>query len=243
MTRIDLSFVSITNLIDYLEIKEKEPSERDLFTISINGTEFSLPMEIAICYSNYILSLFRTDLTTRRCEINCKFLNENSTEKIVNLFLDPNFSKLQFDSNSLEELIDLMVFGKEFDCDIINSQITSIFSKNSDQITEENALLLLSSFLNYGYFDIVEKVISFISQHFYSFAEKNEFIQWFCKNEYDEVLESIINNEFLKLESENQLLQFLIKLCTKKNKFEHLFGLIHLKYCDSNTINLFINYI
>ena len=117
------------------------------------------------------------------------------------------------------------------------------YSKEVENLTKENAISILSYSKLIGHFNIVNKIISFISSQFYDFIDDSEFFEWCINEENFDYLESILSNENLKIYDENQLLNFILKLSQENHKYELLFGKIYLEYCDLSTIKLFINYI
>ena len=58
------------------EINENNSLTNDYFTISIKKNKFSIPKELAVCFSSKILSLLETDKTIREFEFNIDIHNE-----------------------------------------------------------------------------------------------------------------------------------------------------------------------
>ena len=62
-------------------------------------------------------------------------------------------------------------------------------------------------------------------------------------NKYEQIIESIIQNENLLLKSEDELLLFILKLCEIDYQFEILFEYVFLEYCSTESIQEFLSYL
>ena len=60
---------------------------------------------------------------------------------------------------------------------------------------------------------------------------------------YYNIIESIIKHENLLLETEDELLLFILKLCEENNEYELLFENVLLEYCSTEAITKFIEYV
>ena len=243
MKTVDFSLVSLKNLKQFCYSSDYLSDKNNIFTISLNENEFNLPLDIAICFSNSIFSLYKTDPTTRFIKFDIEFHNNNIIGKIINILTDENETNVKVNLENEEEIFDLALFGKHFGYEPFITPFLEYYSKQSQKITKENVFKLFDSFNFFGHFDIVDKLISFISENFYDFADKTEFIEWCCNSQNEERVEQIIKHEKLKLKNENQLLLFIIKLCKRNHYFEYLFAYVYLEYCDVECCKSFISYL
>ena len=60
---------------------------------------------------------------------------------------------------------------------------------------------------------------------------------------YYNIIESIVKQKNLQLETEDDLLFFILKLCEENNEYELLFENVLLEYCSTEAIKEFIEYI
>ena len=246
MKKINNSLISIKFLKQYLYNYRTTADDSDFFKISLNGNEFSLPIEIAICYSSRIFSMIRADSMLRYLNIQIPFKNNENIQKIINFLTDQNDTKQEIILEDENDIIDIALFGREFGY----SEFVAPFDeylKNEVENIKPNSIekiLKLLDYSNYfGHLENVNKFISFIIEHFYLYAENNEFISWCCNENNEERVEIIVTSKNLKLENENQLLTFLLKLCKQKPLFEYLFGYVYLEYCDADICKAFIEYL
>ena len=241
MKEFDFSSISVGNLKSYLYSVSKAT---DMFTISLNGEEFDLPIEIATCYSNKILENLTLDPTIRRLDFQIKFSNPSITQKIINAITDQNQTKTKIEYENENEILDLLLFGKEIGYDNISMLLNDYFSAKIQNIDKDNALELLSFCRSFGHLENVEqKIISFISSHLYEFINESKFIEWSSDKSNFNYLESILSNENLRIKHEDDLLKFIIEISKLNQINEALFGKVYIEYCDVSAIRLFINYL
>ena len=241
MKEFDFSSISLKNLKNYLY---NVSSGTDMFKISLNGQEFELPIEIATCYSNKICENLIFDPTLRCMDIQIKFSNQNIVQKLINVLTDQNQTNTKIEIDSEAEILDLLLFGKEIGYDPVLSLLNDYISTRIKNINKENALELLSFCQSFGHFENVEeKIFSFISSHLYDFINEPQFIEWSSDQSNFSYLESILSNENLLLNNEDDLLKFIIEISKRNNHNEVFFGKVYLEYCNVSTIKLFINYL
>ena len=125
MKEFDFSSISLRNLKNYLY---NVSSATEMFTISINGEEFDLPVEIATCYSNKIFENLSLDPTLRRMDFQIKFTNQNMSQKIINALTDQNQTNTKIEIESDTEIMDLLLFGKAIGYDSISTLINDYIS-------------------------------------------------------------------------------------------------------------------
>ena len=246
MKKIDLSSVSLKNLKSYLYQKGKGNNDIEYFGIKINENEIKIPIEIAICYSTKILELLSKDSTIREYHFNIEFHNPNIIHKIIEILTDENQTKVVFNCQNDEDFIDFLLFCQNFGYEEFTTYFKEYIYTEFQQLNIENCLKILSYFNVVGHLENVEKIISFLSSHFYELIDNKEFYLWCCNVNHYSYVESIISNDVLQINNENELLTFIVKLC-KTNKedciYEHLLRYVYLEYCDIETIKKFINYL
>ena len=219
-------------------------NNNDQFTIILNGVKFSIPLDLAICYSNLIFSVLENDQTIREISLNINFSNHENTQKIINILQDQNDSFLfTIELNNETDIIDFALFGKEFGNEAFIDPIKNYIEEQKDKLNTENVCKLIQYSNIYGHLSNVNSFISFLSQHFHKMCENDDFIEWCCLDINDNIIENVINNEDLRLEDENQLLHFIINLSKKKPIFQCLFRYVHLELCHANSCKEFIDYI
>ena len=242
MKTIDFSFVSLKNLKHFLYNINGSLSN-DLFTIFINNKQFSIPIELAICFSNKILSILETDNTIRQFEININVKNEQLIEKIIDIFTDNNGTISKLNLESREDIYDIILISQAFGYDLNHTDLKQYFQEEIKNINKENAFELLSVCQQLGHFDIVEQILDFISIHFHLLAKQDSFIEWCSLDTHYNYVERIITNHSLQLKDENQLLEFIIKICKNNSLNESLLEYVYLEYCNTKSIQIFIDYI
>ena len=241
--KIDFSFVSLKNLKNYLYLIKKGNNEIEYFIIKLNELEIKIPIEIAICYSTKVLELLNKDSTIREYQVNVDFHNQNIINEIIEVLTDENQTNCEIEFQNENDLFDFILFCKAIGYEQYLNYFDNFLSKYSQNLTIKNCLKVFSYCNSIGHFENVDKIISFISAHFYDLIKEEEFYLWCCDDKNFEYLESVLSNELLQINDENELLKFIIKLCGENHIFELLFCYVYLEYCDISTIKLFINYI
>ena len=243
MKTVDLSLISLGNLKHFLyrDFRLSDPS--NLFTICLNGIEFSIPTEIAICYSTLITQILEVESTLNRIDINIKFNNKNNTQKIIEVLKDRYLTNEKIEINSKEDIFDLGLFGKEFGCEYFLAPLKEYLLTEENNINTENVFQLLDYADQFNNYPLIEKLLAFITTNFYAFSTKPDFLDWCCNDKNTERVESIISSKNLRLDDENQLLDFLLKLCTIKPYFEFLFEYVYIEYCNIPSCKEFLEYL
>ena len=240
MKTIDFSHIPLIYLKNYIY---KISPQLFLFSILIIDNIIEIPIEFAASFFRKISELLENDSTVREYNINIDFHNQEYIEQILNIFTNQIEINFEFQIETENDFQDIILFSKELGCDMILSYLKEYYSNEVENLTKENAISILSYSTLIGHFNIVNKIISFISSHFYDFIEYSDFFEWCLNEENFDHLESILSNENLKIYDENQLLNFILKLSQEDHKYELFFGKIYLEYCDLSSVKLFINYI
>ena len=91
----------------------------------------------------------------------------------------------------------------------------------------------------------------FLSSHFYELCENSDFILW-CKDHQNiHILEKIITNDKLVIETEDQLLKFILKLCNEDLNedineipiYASLLEHVMYEYCSSESLDTLQTYL
>lgn len=196
------------------------------FVFIVNEKRYQTCRLVADLLSPTICQLHYSDPTINEFHINTR--NVGNFQHILNL--------TNFDNNIISES----------EIPFINETL-KILNNNSIQIhipeeslTTSNAFELLKKHQLYGQFysPQLQKDIEFISTHFceLNITEQNEI------SDIDiSILEKIISNEKLKLDSEDQLLLFINKLYSNNPRFFYLYQYVNFLNVSTAAIKDFLN--
>ena len=235
------SFSHINRLKRYLY--GNNAYNNDQFNIKLNGIEFSIPLDLAIYYSDLIFSVLENDQTVRELSLDVNFSNHENAQKIVDILRDQKDSNFTIESNNETDIIDFALFGKEFGNEAFINPIKRYIDEQKEKITIENVCTLIQYSNLFGHLENVNSFISFLCQHFHEICDNDKFIEWCCLDIDDVIIENVVSNDGLVLKDENQLLHFIINLSKKKSTFQYLFRYVHLEFCDASSCKEFIEYI
>ena len=221
-------------LISQIEITNKT------CTIHLNNIkEFQIPLLVAISYFSLISQMLLNDSLMTDFYVVDHLLDniqENIIEKLVYLL---NLQEIQLDN---EEIIQLAKIGKVLGNNELIALYMDMINKNEQNLNIDNALTLIKQKLYFGLpIEELNSEISYISSNFSTFVDK--LVELGNEIKYYNVIESIIKHENLTLTTEDELLEFIIKLCRQNRIYELLYEYVWLEYCSIESISNFIEYI
>ena len=197
---------------------------------------FEIPLFRLISSSSIFIQQILSDLTKDYFTINIPF-NNNITEEFIQK-IEKALNQEEIELKNDEEIINFALFGKS----IKNQCFLDVLSANfNEEITNENVIKLIKTKYLFGYqLKEIEKEISFVSENFSKFKEElHELVKDIS---YQFIIESIIKNNKLKLENEDELLEFVLELCKENKEYEYLFEFVWLEYCSVSIIKELIEY-
>ena len=234
--KIDSPFFENISLISNQEITNR------ICTIHLNNNkEIKIPLFIAISSSSFVSKQLLSDISTNDLYFNDPLLdriNDDVLNKIIKIL---NHEEVQFENE--DEIIQFAIFGKIIGNSEFVKPFISISKGHESNINEENVISIIKQKIIFNLpIDQLKSEISFISSHFSQFIDK--LIELSKESEYQEIIECIIKDENLQLQSEDELLTFTINLCQESNKnYELFFEYVWLEYCSIECITKFIDYI
>lgn len=182
------------------------------FSFIVNGKKFQTNKFISDLLSPKICQLHKTDITISEYHINTK--SNGNFQKILDLL---SFNQVEI----IEEEI-------PFISEIINKLCISNININISipKINLENVLELIKNHEKSDtfYSKNLSQEIDFLSEHFF---ELNENQQREIQNLRSETIEKIVSNSKLTLLNEDQLLHFIVDLCTTNENFSFLYEYVY----------------
>ena len=237
MTKFKIS----TYLCDNLCVIANEEITNTPCYIHINNTKsFEIPLILAVASSSKISQQLLSDISKRDFHFDIPELGDITNEFLAKIQKALNCQEILLEND--KEIIDFSYIGKA----IGNNELISPFHTKCEEleknINKENCINLLTQKFSLGFErKLYLNEISFIAQNFTSMKED---LLSLCENPiYQPLLEEILNNEHLKLNNEDELLEFVLSLCSKNSIYEIDFQYIWLEYCSVDYIKLLLDYV
>ena len=221
-------------------ISDQNISNR-ICTIHINKKEIQIPLLIGISISSLISKQLLSDISMTDFYINDPLFDNITDDFLIKIKKLLNHEEIQLENE--DEIEQIAIFGKIIGNQKFLKPFYKQLKKYEENINEENVISLIKQKLLFNLpFSELQTEISFISSNFPKFIDK--LIELGNDIKYQDVITSIIQNENLKLNTEDELLAFIIKLCQEDSKvYELLFEYVWLEYCSIDCINEFLVYI
>ena len=163
-------------------------------------------------------------------------IQDSVIDKLIELL---NLNEIQIENEEIQQ------FGKlgKF---LGNKELIQIYlnfvKENEQNMNEENVIPLIQQKYSFGIpMEEFNSEFSFVSSKFTKFVD--QLIELGKDIKYYNIIESIVKHENILLETEDELLLFILKLCEENNEYELLFENVLLEYCSTEAIREFIEYI
>ena len=219
------------------------PEYRDtICTIIINEKfKIELPIIVASSFSSSITKLIKNDPTTKEFHFSFKSNSVESLNKIKSVLCEQ--SKV-----SLNEENDIFTFA-EFGLAIGNKDFVNPLkerlAKDVSQMNENNVVHIISSKKTFNIEDTKQET-SFIASHFETMSRREDFIKFSSETSNTRIVEEIISSDKLKMNNEDTLLSFLIRINKSKtieNISTELFNHIFIEYCSPQKCEEFLSFV
>lgn len=200
----------------------------DVFTFVVNGERFKTTRLIADLLSSKICQIHQTDPCIDEFIINTQ--SRGNFSSILNLI---NFDKKTIQENEAP-------FFSEIIEKLGPNSIDISLSNQAQEITIDNVFNLIKKHTLFSqiYSELIKKDIDFISEHFYELCEQH----FDDINQLDiNIITSIISNEKLQINDEDQLVLFINKLYTNENKYSLLYEFVYFENVSEDIMNKFID--
>ena len=207
--------------------------------IHINENEIEVPLILALSSLTCLTSEIMSDVTLKEFTINIdfKYKPDNTFfDKLVDLLYSRKVSLTE------EEVVNLACFGEGVNNRYFLIPYEEHVKSLEDTLTINNCFELLHKKHEF-HLEVCKctKEIELISSNFES--QKDNIISISKDITYLPVISAILANENLKLQNEDSLLKFVLKLCTIDREYETLFEYVFIEYCNVETIKLFVKYV
>ena len=180
----------------------------------------------------------------RQKSIEVQFRNKNNENRIVSALKTTNVNHF-FELNNQEDYFDFAEVGYKLGVGKFIDPLKESSEKQQDEsMSIENILKRIdeksffNKFLQFPVSD--DKEIDFISSHFSELCRNKEFIEWSVKEENEERVEKIVNNNKMKMANEDELLTYLIEIDKCTHRFHRLFSKVHFKLCTGEAYKKYI---
>ena len=248
MPKLSFDSIFLKNLKIYANTINS--SKQDFFLLKFNGHEVYLPLFLAISYSTKVIDLLSVDETCREMVINLKFNNAENVIKIISIISDLDETNIEVEVEKEEDIYDFALFGEAFGCSpFVGVLIEHLKGKKTSAITKDNVIDIII-FKNYMSTketkkepQDISKEIGFISRRFSYFSHDQRFFSWCLQGGNDILLQQIIDSKWFRVESEDDLVNFIVNLCEKDQRFGHFISYISLQYCSKEAAQKFSTYI
>lgn len=198
------------------------------FTFIVNGKKYETNIFVADLISSKISKIHQADPT-----INEYFINTQSNGDFNNVL-----QLINFESKSITD--EELPFVREIIEDLCTEKIDININIENQERSISNSIQLIKIYEIFQFFYSTEysKEIDFISEHFYELKE--EELQELSELRYDTVV-NIINNKKLSLDTEDQLIKFIIEKIKTNKEYSNLFEYVYFKNLSTESINEFLN--
>ena len=196
------------------------------FSFNVNGKEFKTSRLISDILSPIICKIHSSDPTFDKFTIQTQEQGDFSLILHLVTFNEVTFSEK--DTQFISEVIEIL--GND-----------SIEFETNTELTIDNVFTYIKEDENKGqlYHQRFSSEIDFISSHFYEICETHE--KELSSLSIDTLFE-ILNNDLLQLRSEDQLLNFVNKLCMKnKIKYSSLYETVFFENVSIHSIREFLS--
>ena len=234
------NFKFVSPFFENIYSVSKQEITNRICTIHINNNkEIKIPLLVAVSFSSLISQMLTNDSLMTDFYIEDPSLNDIQDSVIDKLIELLNLNEIQIENEEIQQ------FGKlgKF---LGNKELIQIYlnfvKENEQNMNEENVIPLIQQKYSFGIpIEEFNSEFSFVSSKFTKFVD--QLIELGKDIKYYNIIESIVKHENLLLETEDELLLFILKLCEENNEYELLFENVLLEYCSTEAIREFIEYI
>ena len=190
------------------------------FTFIVNNEEYKTNKIVADLLSPKISKIHQIDPTFNVYSINTR--SKGDFQLIFDLLSFNSIDLSDSNINFISEIMDNLE-AERIDITIPDTELTV---KNVIELIKKHEKSLI-------YQKYLIKEIDFLSEHFYELDPKQINKLYDLQ---DQCIINIINNDKLTLKSEDQLLNFIIELCSKNQDFSTLFEFVYFKNLSDEMI-------
>lgn len=202
------------------------------FTFIVNSEKFETSTIVADLISPLISQQRLSDPTIHEFLITTESKGDFRT--VLNLI---NFAKISISENNLPFIIEVFEQLGTKNIDFV------IQSNINQEITSDTVLSHIKLHQRHSFFykNQLQKEIDFISKNFSSMKER--LIEFITKEEKClDLIESVINNDNLQLENEDELLDTINSLYIKNSQFSVLYKYVKFANVEVSSIEKFLEY-
>ena len=234
----NFKFVS-TSIENIYSLSQQEIVNR-ICTIHLNKIkEIQIPLMIAVSISSTISQMLLFDPTMTDFYIDDHSLDDIQ-DSVYNKFMDLLSLKEIVLEN--EEIPQIAKIGNVLGNREIISFYRDFVKKYEENINDENVLLLVQQKVLFDLpIDELNVEIAFVSSNFSKLAE--QLIDLGKDIKYYNFIECVVKHENVQLGTEDEMLQFILKLCQYSNIYDMLFEYVWFEYCSVESISQFTEYI
>ena len=258
MVSFSLKNEILTRLQSFCEATKRDSSIELIF----GKDSVSIQTEFAASISTYFYNTLISDITINRIDLNdifqTNFRNESNKSLILQLLSDNTF---EVENISDEDILDFFEFGCSIGCSLFMQPLLDQYLKQSENVTNyenepiANILSIITnksilqhyssynkSFANLSNLSSSNE-IDFVSKNLFKLMTNEEFFKWCFEAQNYDLIERIISNENVIVESEDSLLEFILSLSQRNETFLNLLKYVFLEYCSIECISNFITFI
>ena len=209
-------------------------------TIHINNNkEIEIPLLVAVSFSTLISQMLLSDPLMTDFYVEDSSL-DNVKDDIYNKFEDLlNLKEIQLDS---EERAQIAILGKVLENNELLAPFLELMKEYEQNLNEDNVISLIQQKMAFNIpIDELNNEISYIASNFSNFVDK--LIDLGNDIKYSNIIECVVKHENIQMDSEDDLLLFVISLCKHNHEYERLFEYIWLEYCSVESISHFVEYL
>lgn len=222
-------FVFLLNIDNFKSIPF-DKYEND-FTFIVNGNEYKTNRLIADLLSPIIRKYHYQDQTIDRFVINTEQKNQEIAEYFTDFLNLIKFEEINIDAQHQKYFSEFFLKIGNFD------EYLKFHPEFFEEIRIDNIIDRLKEMVKFNHANQFnfDKLISFAAEHFEE-IDKNQL-----KKLDLEQIEEIIKNESLKLDEEDSLLNFILELYEKDEKYSPLFEYVNFNNINEKSFVSFIN--
>ena len=227
-----LSSKPVKNIFSVTSKVAPELSKSFCSLIFNENTEIKVPILVAASQSSSVTKCIEVDPTKRKFSFNVTMKNDNNNS-ILNSFKSLLENNIPIQLNEEEDFINLASIGLSIGNEELISPLSEKLKSESSSMSCDNVVGIINMKLTFGEDQMggLELETSFIAKNFDKMSKREDFFNFAKDIKHSQIIEQIIRSDQLKIEEEDVLLSFVIKLCKSTLDFSFLFELVFLEYC------------
>ena len=209
-------------------------------TIHINNKkEIEIPLLVAVSFSNLISQMLLNDPLMTDFYVEDSSLDNIKDDIYAKFNKILNLQEIHLDN---EEKAQMAILGKVLGNNELYTPFVELIKEYEQNLNEDNVIPLIQQKISFNFpIEELNNELLYIASNFSKFVDK--LIDLGSDVKHQNIIECIVKHENIKMDTEDQLLIFVISLCKQNSIYEILFQYVWLEHCSIESISQFIEYL